>query len=190
MRLIVAAILAQSLFVNSLTMADVSGEQQNSKSHQNKNSALVMVSRGEIIKKTQSNDRSELAENLSSFQTIEERKIAQHNQKRLDLYKSKLLSYEPPREKLEILVTGYSSTLDQTWGDPFTTASGTKVHKGTLACPPQYPFGTKVKIEGRGSFVCEDRGGSIKYNHFDMWFESRIEALNWGKQIVSAEIVK
>jgi len=90
---------------------------------------------------------------------------------------------------LDILVTGYSSTPDQCWGDPFTTASGARVHEGTMACPPEYVFGTKVEIEGRGTYVCEDRGGKIKGNHFDMWFTSRGEALAWGKRTVEAKIV-
>lgn len=88
----------------------------------------------------------------------------------------------------EITVTGYSSTPDQCWGNPFITASGARVHKGTMACPAEYPFGTKIEIEGMGTYVCEDRGGAIKGNHFDMWFESRGEALNWGVRTVSATI--
>ncbi len=91
-------------------------------------------------------------------------------------------------QNVKILVTGYSSTPDQCWGDPFTTASGAKVRKGTMACPPQYPFGAKIKIKGMGEYVCEDRGGAIKGNHFDMWFESRAQALAWGKRTVEAEI--
>jgi len=87
-----------------------------------------------------------------------------------------------------ILVTGYSSTPDQCWGNPFITASGARVHHGTMACPPQYPFGTEIVIEGVGVFICEDRGGAIKGNHFDMWFASRQEALSWGKRTVQAKI--
>jgi len=91
---------------------------------------------------------------------------------------------------MDILITGYSSTPDQCWGDPFTTASGARVHHGTMACPPEYAFGTKIEIEGMGTYVCEDRGGKIKGNHFDMWFASRGEALNWGKRVVTARIIQ
>lgn len=89
-----------------------------------------------------------------------------------------------------ILITGYSSTVDQCDGDPFITSSGAHVHEGTMACPPQYAFGTKIEIEGMGTFVCEDRGGKIKDNHFDMWFETRAEALQWGKKIIEARIIQ
>ncbi len=91
-------------------------------------------------------------------------------------------------KETDITVTGYSSTPDQCSGNPFITASGARVHKGTMACPPEYPFGTKIEIEGMGTYVCEDRGGAIKGNHFDMWFESRGEALNWGVRTVKAKI--
>lgn len=113
----------------------------------------------------------------------------------LSVYSQKVKSYsrvsvlEKNKKTIKILATGYSSTVDQCDGDPFTTASGTHVHKGTLACPPEYPFGTKVEIDFLGTFVCEDRGGAIKGNHFDIWFETRAQALNWGKRLVSAEII-
>lgn len=142
-------------------------------------------------------DRSKLASNLTQFKTLgeketekKEKKVLTANEKRLAYYKPRLDAYTPPKEEISILVTGYSSTPDQTWGDPFTTASGTRVHLGTMACPPQYPFGTKVSIENGGTYVCEDRGGAIKGNHFDMWFESRGEALHWGKRVVAAKIEK
>ncbi|MDZ7611153.1 MAG: 3D domain-containing protein [Candidatus Moranbacteria bacterium] len=91
-------------------------------------------------------------------------------------------------KETQIMVTGYSSTPDQCWGNPFRTASGTRVHTGTMACPPEYPFGTKIEIEGMGTYTCEDRGGAIKGNIFDMWFPSRGEALNWGRRTVNAKI--
>ena len=91
---------------------------------------------------------------------------------------------------MDILITGYSSTPDQCWGDPFTTASGEHVKVGTMACPPEYAFGTQIEIDGMGTYVCEDRGGKIKGNHFDMWFTSREEALVWGKRVLTARIIQ
>ena len=91
---------------------------------------------------------------------------------------------------IDILITGYSSTPDQCLGDPFTTASGERVKVGTMACPPEYAFGTQIEIDGMGTYVCEDRGGKIKGNHFDMWFTSREEALAWGKRILTARIIQ
>ena len=160
-------------------------------SHQNKNQNIIKISQGGIeMADNKSYQRQELSNLVFSFKTLKEQKIQNHNERRLAHYSSRLESYVSPKEEIEILVTGYSSTPDQTWGDPFTTASGTTVHIGTMACPPQYPFGTKITIQNRGTYVCEDRGGAIKGNHFDMWFQSRIEALQWGKRVVLAKIEK
>lgn len=165
----------------------------NTQTHQNKNnsSSIVTISKGNIEKVTTKNeDRKKISQEVFKMVTIKQKKVKEHNEKRLMHYKPRLDTYAPPKGTMAILVTGYSSTPDQTWGNPFITASGTRVHKGTMACPPQYPFGTKIRIDNMGTYICEDRGGAIKGNHFDIWFESRIEALQWGKRNVVAIIEK
>lgn len=62
------------------------------------------------------------------------------------------------------------------------TARGTRTHEGTLACPPQWDFGTRVYIPGEGWFVCEDRGSAITKNRIDRWFSTCEEAMEWGVQ--------
>ncbi len=152
----------------------------------NLNENLKIVSRGEIVV----SGREKLSPEVLDFKTEKEEKIEKHNKKRLDIYKNRLVTARFKQGKTNILVTGYSSTPDQCSGNPFITASGTHVHQGTMACPPQYPFGTKITIKDVGTFICEDRGGAIKGNHFDMWFTSRSKALAWGKRVVVAEISK
>ncbi len=120
------------------------------------------------------------------------------SQENLSVFNTKVKGYSSTKtvseavygKKMDILVTGYSSTPDQCWGNPFITASGARVHVGTMACPREYAFGTKIEIDGMGTYSCEDRGGAIKGNHFDMWFESRGEALQWGKRTVEARIIQ
>jgi len=136
------------------------------------------------------NEREKLGVEVIEFKTKAEEKIEKHNKKRLELYKNKLIRARLIEGEKQILVTGYSSTPDQCWGNPFQTASGTRVHRGTMACPPQYPFGTKITIKNVGTFICEDRGGAIKGQHFDMWFTSRGKALAWGKRHLVATISK
>ncbi len=90
-------------------------------------------------------------------------------------------------------VSAYSSTKDQTDGSPFTTASGTTVHEGTIAMNG-VRFGTKVRIPdhfGDRVFVVEDRM-SARYgrNHTDIWMPSRAEALKWGRRTVTVEILQ
>jgi 3D (Asp-Asp-Asp) domain-containing protein len=87
------------------------------------------------------------------------------------------------------MATAYSSTVDQTDGDPFTTASGTHVHPGTLATN-FLPFGTKVRI-GSTIYTVEDRMNS-RYNGryiVDLWFSTRAEARQFGVRVVEMEIV-
>ncbi|ABY46786.1 3D domain protein (plasmid) [Bacillus mycoides KBAB4] len=70
---------------------------------------------------------------------------------------------------IDMRVTAYGADCNGCEGK---TASGTDYTKGrTLACPPQYAFGTEIDIPALGgTFICEDRGGAIKGNTFDMFF--------------------
>lgn len=92
-------------------------------------------------------------------------------------------------------VTFYSSAFASTGrnpGDKYygVTASGTKATLGrTIACPPQYAFGTKINIEGFGTRVCEDRGGAIKGNHLDVYVSSEEEAYRLGRQFLKGKVV-
>ena len=191
MRIVSASLAVRMLVILVFPVVALANNFENELTHQNKKQGIITIKQGKLVQETSvSKDRKKLSENVFDVKTIEKKKEETHNEKRLAHYKPRLDSYSPPQGEIEILVTGYSSTPDQTWGNPFITASGTRVHLGTMACPPQYPFGAKVKIKGRGTYICEDRGGAIKGNHFDMWFESRIEALQWGKRIVVATIEK
>lgn len=90
---------------------------------------------------------------------------------------------------IRVLATAYSSTVDQTDGNPFGTASGTHVHPGTLAAN-FLPFGTQVRI-GNRTYTVEDRMNA-RYNGkyiIDIWFTSREEALHFGVRVVEMEIV-
>lgn len=80
-------------------------------------------------------------------------------------------------------VTAYSSSPDETWGDPFITASGRRVHDGLVACPRKYPFGTQFRIGSR-IYTCWDRL-HVRFDHrFDIWKPSKQEALQFGKQVL------
>lgn len=63
---------------------------------------------------------------------------------------------------------------------------------GTVAADTRYyPFGTRMHIPGYGFGVVEDRGGAIKGpRRLDVFFNSHREALRWGRQRLSVEIVK
>lgn len=95
-----------------------------------------------------------------------------------------------PKEKFTGNFSAYTAAADECGKSDGITASGVKVkEKITLACPPAYPFGTKVEIEGVGTLVCEDRGGAIKGNHFDIYVETKKEAFAFGRRNLQAEVV-
>lgn len=80
-------------------------------------------------------------------------------------------------------ITAYTSSIDETDEDPWTTASGSRPGPGTIACPAKWDFGTIVEIEGV-LYRCEDRMNS-RYRgteRYDVWLESKEEALEWGKK--------
>jgi 3D (Asp-Asp-Asp) domain-containing protein len=94
-------------------------------------------------------------------------------------------------ESLTINASAYTAAADECGNDKGITASGLVVaeHR-TLACPKTFPFGAKINIEGMGTFTCEDRGGAIKGNHFDIYMKTKSEAFAFGRQNLVASIVK
>lgn len=91
-----------------------------------------------------------------------------------------------------VRASAYSSTVDQTDGDPFTTASGVKVRDGIVASNG-LPFGTKIRIPthyGDRVFTVEDRMNA-KWDHqrIDIWMATRSAAKQWGVRTVTLEIL-
>ncbi len=96
-----------------------------------------------------------------------------------------------PKESFTINASAYTAAADECGNDKGITASGIKVQeKRTLACPPMYPFGAKIDIEGLGIFTCEDRGGAIKGNHFDIYTQTKTEAFAFGRRNLTAHVVQ
>jgi len=59
----------------------------------------------------------------------------------------------------------------------------------TIACPRNFAFGTKINIEGYGTYICQDRGGAIKGNKIDIYMETKAEAFAFGRRNLVAEVV-
>ena len=64
-----------------------------------------------------------------------------------------------------------------------STASGSRARHGTIAADTsRYPFGTVFYVPSYGYGRVEDRGGDIKGDHIDLFFERHREALEWGRR--------
>lgn len=71
------------------------------------------------------------------------------------------------------------------------TASGVKAQQGiTVAADTKLPFGTKIYIDGIGERVVQDRGGAIKGNKIDLFFNDHQSALSFGRQTKQVTIIK
>ncbi len=95
-----------------------------------------------------------------------------------------------PQGKFVINASAYTASADECGKSDGITASGAKVRENeTVACPKSFAFGTKINIEGLGTYICQDRGGAIKGNHIDIYMETKAKAFAFGRQNLVAEIV-
>ena len=95
---------------------------------------------------------------------------------------------------INMVITAYSSTHDQTDDTPFITASGKYVTDGIIA-NNMLPFGTKVRIPdlyGNKIFTVEDRMHPRKGKYqADIWFAKYDQAKNFGaKYNISIEVLE
>lgn len=90
-------------------------------------------------------------------------------------------------QPIVVSATGYCS-CSKCCGpyDGTKTASGARVHWGTLAASKGWAFGTQFTIDAFPGtvFTVQDRGGAIKGDKIDIWFPSHQEALSWGRRTV------
>jgi 3D (Asp-Asp-Asp) domain-containing protein len=96
---------------------------------------------------------------------------------------------EPEPPGFQATVTAYSSSPDETWGDPFITASGRRVFDGLVACPRALPFGTNVRIGDR-TYQCYDRLHPKYDDRFDIWMSTKNAALAFGKRRLLVEVME
>ena|SRR3989338_3794299 len=93
---------------------------------------------------------------------------------------------------VKVMVTAYSSSVFETDSTPHITAAGTHVRDGIIA-NNLLPFGTKIRLPelyGDKVFVVEDRMNQKKgLYHFDIWFSSYGEALNFGAKTTYLEVL-
>lgn len=165
------ALLAIFLFSGTARAAD----DTNTNTSQNKTNTFVW---GDILSET-------VDHSIDEPVSLESARMSTWKEKQAHLWANL------PTEPFLINASAYTAAADECGKNDGITASGLKVtEKRTLACPPQYPFGAKIAIEGYGTYTCEDRGGAIKGNHFDIYMETKAEAFAFGRRNLLAEIVQ
>jgi len=96
-----------------------------------------------------------------------------------------ITEYKEIEKKVEwyyFIATGYSRN-DTNQGTTGTTATGKVAVEGIIAVDPKIiPLGTTVEIKDIGGFIADDRGGKIKGNRIDIFFNSKEEAKDFGKK--------
>ena len=104
-------------------------------------------------------------------------------------------------KEMDMRATAYTSSFEETGkapGHPLfgITATGIKAKKGVIAVDPRViPLGTRVYIEipGKtpdyGYAVAADVGGGIKGNRVDLYYESKADAMNFGRRNVKVYIL-
>lgn len=102
---------------------------------------------------------------------------------------------------IDMRATAYTSSFEETGkapGDPLygITASGVKARRGVIAVDPRViPLGTRVYVElpGKtpdyGFAVAADVGGGIKGNRVDLYYESKADAMQFGRRNVKVYIL-
>ena len=84
--------------------------------------------------------------------------------------------------KIIAVATGYTHTGNR-------TATGTYPHRGTMAVDRGViPMGSYGYVPGYGAVHAEDTGGAIVGNRIDLFFETRGEAVAWGRRTVELYI--
>ena len=93
--------------------------------------------------------------------------------------------------QMEALATAYCGCVQCCGKSDCITATGTRATEGrTIAADPRViPYGTHVLIDGH-EYIVEDCGGAINGNRIDIYFESHADALQFGVQTVTIEILQ
>jgi 3D (Asp-Asp-Asp) domain-containing protein len=152
----------------------------------------LILSKSPVIGiKAQSMEDSEATKDLY---IIQENSLASISSPSLSiLYPSLGYKESEVKGKMQVMITAYTSTPEQTDSTPFITASNQTVRDGIVA-NNLLPFGTKIKIPalfGDKIFEVQDRMHSRKPNsQIDIWFENYAEAKQFGVKQSYIEIIE
>ena len=105
------------------------------------------------------------------------------------VYINNVKEIEKETEWFYFVATGYSAN-DPLQGTNNITATGKDIKKGMIAVDSKIiPLGTRIVIKDLGVFVAEDTGGKIKGNRIDIYFETKEEAKEFGRQTIWVRVL-
>ena len=105
------------------------------------------------------------------------------------VYITDVKEIEKEIEWFYFVATGYSAN-DPLQGTNNITATGKEIKKGMIAVDSKIiPLGTRIEIKDMGVFVAEDTGGKIRGNRIDIYFETREEAKEFGRQVIWVRVL-
>lgn len=147
---------------------------------------LTLAGKGTLIKTVKDNTLKASKTNKKSSSTKTKVKSKKKKTKAASKKKAKKASL---KSLGTYKITAYCPCAHCCGKETGITASGTKATAGrTIAADTSVlPFGTKVVINGH-TYTVEDRGGAIKSNKIDIYFNSHQEALNFGVQYLEVFI--
>ncbi|MFA5537424.1 MAG: 3D domain-containing protein [Bacillota bacterium] len=71
------------------------------------------------------------------------------------------------------------------------TATGIYPYVGVVAVDPRViPLGSKLYVEGYGYAEAQDTGGAIKGDRIDIFLDTEIECINWGRRVVEVHFLE
>jgi uncharacterized protein YabE (DUF348 family) len=90
-------------------------------------------------------------------------------------------------EQMTVTATGYAPGSD---GVDWRTATGGRAGYGVIAVDPKViPLGTRLFVPGYGYGIASDTGGAIKGARIDLCYDTRSQALLWGRRTLSVVIL-
>lgn len=87
--------------------------------------------------------------------------------------------------------SAYTMAEEENDSTPLVNASGGRPTVGSIACPIRFDFGTLIKVNGN-IYTCDDRMAA-RYREkdiFDLFVPDKTEALQWGRKILSFEVLQ
>lgn len=83
----------------------------------------------------------------------------------------------------------YEATAYAYTGSPTCTGVMPKAGRTIAVDPRIIPLGSKVYIEGLGTFIAQDTGGAIKGRIIDIYMNTEAECNAWGRRSVIVHII-